>query len=332
MGLAVWRQFRGSLVLVFAISCTWLTGCRHQIVNGSFPSEIPLAPVDREEPINFSNSSLVLDSLESSNLQNLLHISDRIFSGGEPAGDLAFQELSRLGVRTLISVDGARPDIDRARKYGLRYVHVPIGYDGIDARSAYSLVRAVRETSGKVYLHCHHGRHRGPAAAAIACVAEGRIDPGDGWRILEHAGTSRDYVGLWRDVEAFQLPEADVVLPELVEVAPVGDLAESMAKMDRVFDRLALMEKHQWKAPESHPDLSARQEALLLGEFLHESGRLMGDGASEDLLKSFEQAEGEVIALREALNAMRLDQATALLKQVKTSCKTCHQSHRNRTE
>src|SRR5262245_48501413 len=61
-------------------------------------------------------------------LENLICVSERIYSGGQPQGEQAFQSLARLGVKTVVSVDGARPDVDAAHRNGLRYVHVPIGY------------------------------------------------------------------------------------------------------------------------------------------------------------------------------------------------------------
>jgi hypothetical protein len=33
--------------------------------------------------------------------------------------------------QTIISVDGARPNVDAAKKEGLSYVHIPIGYNGV---------------------------------------------------------------------------------------------------------------------------------------------------------------------------------------------------------
>src|SRR3712207_3553770 len=64
-------------------------------------------------------------------LHNFLPVSSQVYCGGEPEGEEGFQTLARLGVTMIVSVDGARPKVALARKYGLRYVHIPIGYDGI---------------------------------------------------------------------------------------------------------------------------------------------------------------------------------------------------------
>src|SRR5438094_677830 len=79
-----------------------------------------------------------------------------------PDGDEGFHSLQQLGIKTIVSVDGARPEVDLARKYGLRYVHLPIGYDAVPREQALRIARAIRDLPGPVYIHCHHGRHRGP--------------------------------------------------------------------------------------------------------------------------------------------------------------------------
>ena len=91
--------------------------------------------------------------------------------------------------------------------------------------------------------------------------------------ILVRAGTSKDYTGLWRDVEAYTPPPADAELPELVEVAEVGSFTAAMAQVDRAFDNLKLCRDAKWTVPPDHPDLVPAQEALLLQEGLHEAGR-----------------------------------------------------------
>src|SRR5581483_3702797 len=69
-------------------------------------------------------------------LKNAHRLTDRVLSGAQPEANVAFRELAALGVKTVISVDGAAPDVASAHKAGLRYVHLPIGYDGIPAARA----------------------------------------------------------------------------------------------------------------------------------------------------------------------------------------------------
>jgi protein tyrosine phosphatase (PTP) superfamily phosphohydrolase (DUF442 family) len=268
-------------------------------------------------------------------LHNLLKVTGSIYCGGEPRGDDAMNSLVRLGVKTVVSVDGARPDVETARKHGLRYVHIPIGYDGIDTAAGLALAGMIRQSDGPIYIHCHHGQHRGPAAAAIAGIASGAIMPGEqAESILRRAGVGKAYSGLWRDVEQYRAPGDDVDFPELLEIAEVGSLAAAMAKIDRAYDHLMLFRRPDGMvvdgtAPDGHPDLVAAQEALLLKEGLRESARnLSGDFdarfkewmlAAETSAEMLEQA----IKARDAVGAGRHFQA------VVASCKACHDGYRN---
>ncbi len=123
-------------------------------------------------------------------LPNAFRLCPEVYSGGQPEGDAGFARLAALGVKTVISVDGARPDIATAARHGLRYVHLPHGYDGIPSDRGVQLAKALRELPGPVYIHCHHGKHRSPAAAAVACVGVGFIDNKTANAFLKQAGTN----------------------------------------------------------------------------------------------------------------------------------------------
>ena len=101
-------------------------------------------------------------------IHNYRRWSDHVAQGGQPEGDKAFQALKAEGITTVVTVDGAMPDVEGAERVGLKYVHIPIGYDGISKDEEARIVKAVTESKGPVFVHCHHGLHRGPAAAALA--------------------------------------------------------------------------------------------------------------------------------------------------------------------
>src|SRR5438067_12591502 len=69
-------------------------------------------------------------------LQNVCHLAEKLYSGSAPEGDAGFESLQKLGVKTVLSGDGARPDVERARKHGVRYVERPFGYDGCAGSTA----------------------------------------------------------------------------------------------------------------------------------------------------------------------------------------------------
>jgi protein tyrosine phosphatase (PTP) superfamily phosphohydrolase (DUF442 family) len=262
-------------------------------------------------------------------LDNLMQVSDRIYSGSEPQGEDGFRSLADLGVKTVVSVDGATPNLVLAHKHGLRYVHIPIGYDGIPDLAGRALARLVRDADSPFYIHCHHGRHRGPAAAAVACIASGEVGGREALKIVERAGTSRDYVGLWRDVEAYKPPASDADLPLLVEVADIGSFAAAMAKIDRSYDNLKLCREASWGVPDDHPDLVPARVTLILREELHEAGRNLAEKYDDQFRAWLSEAETLARHIEEALKSDRPADAGVHFDQLRESCKRCHRKVRN---
>lgn len=264
-------------------------------------------------------------------IDNVLKVTPRVVSGSQPHGEEGFKTLKQLGIDVIVSVDGATPDIENARKYGMRYVHVPIGYDGISDEAQAALKRVMKDfQQDKIFFHCHHGKHRGPAAAAVACYESGDLSQNQALDFMRSAGTSSDYGGLWKEITEFKPIPITTELPMLVEVAEVESVAAAMAKIDRIYDELVLCEKAAWKAPPEHADLDPAQQALLLQEGLHETGRLLGeDQYDAKFRKMLAQSEALGKTLKLQIEAGQQSEASTTLKAVKASCSACHQDYRN---
>jgi len=265
----------------------------------------------------------------SRHLPNLHSVDDFIYSGAEPDGVEAFEELAELGIKTVVSVDGAIPCLELAKANQLRYVHIPIGYEGISEEAGKMFAVLVRTEQGPFYIHCHHGKHRGPTAAAIAGIASGRMDDKSAVRLLERAGTSRKYTGLWQAVAKYKPPPDDAELPELAEVAELDSLAAVMAKIDRQFDSLKLCQTAEWKSPPAHPDVSPLQQALLLKESFRELHRLLlqnGDDRFLDWLKESEELMGDLLMGPTATKPSEADRIFRLLGE---QCQRCHAAWRD---
>jgi protein tyrosine phosphatase (PTP) superfamily phosphohydrolase (DUF442 family) len=299
-----------------------ITGCRNDEPSAHVRLESKPATAAQLMP------SRLTDDLPG--LHNVVQASERVYSGSEPEGDKAFAALAALGVKTVLSVDGARPDVDAARRSGIRYLHVPIGYDGISEEEAAALTHAARATDGAIYVHCHHGRHRGPAAAAVLCAADGATRGKELLKILELAGTGKEYVGLWRDVEAFRPPPPDGPLPELVETAEVVSLTGAMAAVDRHWDDVKACRDAGWKTPASHPDLTPAQVALLLREALREARRQVPEGRFDSQFESW-LGDAEVLAgeMESQLTAANPEEAGRTCELLEQSCRKCHATYRN---
>jgi protein tyrosine phosphatase (PTP) superfamily phosphohydrolase (DUF442 family) len=314
----------GSALLVVFSVC-WTAAARGEIDSAN--RAIAARPAAAAPPA--VNAKLAAET-DPPGIHNLMRVSERIYSGSEPHGDEGFEGLAKLGVKTVVSVDGAKPKIELARKHGLNYVHIPIGYDGVPEDAEHSLARLVKEAKAPYYVHCHHGKHRGPSAAAVACVASGELENKEALEILVRAGTSEDYPGLWRDVDNYTPPPSGTKLPELVEIAEVGSFAAAMAQVDRAYDNLKLCRDAKWSVPPDHPDIVAAQESLLLQEGLHEAGRNLANGEYEEQFKTWlKQAESMAIELRGDLKAANVSSATNRLTALENSCKQCHRVYRD---
>ena len=119
----------------------------------------------------------------------------------------------------------------------MRYIHLPIGYDGVSTQRVAELVKAAQTSQGPLYVHCHHGKHRGPAAVAVICEATAGWTTNQAVTWLKEAGTAADYPGLYRSAMDFRLPEAAVLasIVELPEVARTSSVIDAMVAIDRLL-------------------------------------------------------------------------------------------------
>lgn len=278
--------------------------------------------------------------LEAPGIHNLFALGTNVFSGSTPEGAEGFEALAKLGVKTIISVDGAKPDVEAARKLGIRYVHLPHGYDGISTNLQLHLAKAGRELDGPIYVHCHHGKHRGPAAAAVICMADQGWGKPQAEAFLVAAGTSTNYVGLYEVVREFQLPTVEqlkAVPATFPETAQVSGLIDAMVGVDERWELLKAVRTAGYRTPQEHPDVVPANEAVILWEHYRESQRLpetIQHGA--DMVERFKTAEAEA---KEAERLLRLFTSTGnagikaqldkAFDAMAKSCSTCHKAHRD---
>lgn len=267
-------------------------------------------------------------------LHNVVAFSDSVFSGSVPEGEAGFKTLRDLGVRTVISVDGAVPEVELAGAYGMRYVHLPISYNGIDESRKLEITRALRDLPHPVYIHCHHGKHRSAAAASVGVVSLGIIDNGQAQTRMKIAGTSPKYTGLYGCVavaEPVDQAAIDAASNEFPQVHQTTGLVQSMVEIDHIFAHLREIEKAGWTVPANHPDLVPVAEAGRMADLFR---NLMEDeevkSQPADYLQWMKQSSADASALEEALleNASR-ERLSAILAQIDTTCSACHAKYRN---
>ena len=255
-------------------------------------------------------------------IQNLRQVAPGLLSGSQPEGAAAFEELARRGVKVLISVDGATPDVEAAHKFGLRYVHVPIGYDNIGPQQRADLVEAVKTATGPVFLHCHHGQHRGPAAAAYCGMAIRKLSAPAALEVLKAAGTRADYTGLWDAVRKFEPPT--VPAGPLKEAAPVEPITGAMVRIDHHWTGI---DKQIQAGAITDPQEFAR-EALLLAEEFRELPRI--SPTTDEKLKGRMQAA--ILVFEELHKTAEKNDLSAIKSASQKGlqiCADCHANHRD---
>lgn len=278
----------------------------------------------------------VLPGAEPVDLAGLEHVAELtpdLISGGEPQGRAGYETLRAMGVKTVISVDAVPPPAELAREMGIRVVHLPIGYDGVPEDARLAMAKALTGLEGPVYVHCHHGKHRGPAALVAGAVCAGEIDNDRAAAFMTLTGTSKSYPGLWADV-ASALPVDPVVLftaeIDLPERADVGGYAGAMSLISRANDRVKLVAANNWQVPADHPDLAPGSDLGLIHNLL----RSLTDDAESI---SFGDEHQRLLAnsvrwsseAERAFIAGDLDAAGVAFKELGASCKACHVAYRD---
>ncbi len=280
-----------------------------------------------------TSTNTVAKPVELAGVHNAFQVTERIYSGSQPEDEAAFAALAKLGVKTIVSVDGGKPDVETARKHGIRYIHLPIGYDGVPTNRVIELAKAALTQPGPFFVHCHHGLHRGPAAVAIICQAlEGwSARKAEAW--MREAGTSPDYPGLFRSAREFKQPTQEQLAATgpLPEFTQPSSLVEAMVTIDEHFSRLKLSQQAGWKSPPGHADISPPHEATMLWEQLREMARLPDTAQRPEdyrakLADSEQTADALRRLLRESADPALLD---ATFKRAAQSCSACHRSYRN---
>jgi protein tyrosine phosphatase (PTP) superfamily phosphohydrolase (DUF442 family) len=296
------------------------------VIGGIWP------PVQAVDALSATNS--IASPVEIAGIHNAFRVTDRIYSGSQPERDVDFAALAKLGVKTIVSVDGSKPDVETAHKYGLRYVHLPFGYDGVPTNRVAELYKLSTEVSGPFFVHCHHGLHRGPTAVAVMCEAAEGWTPTKAEAWLKQAGTAPDYPGLYRATRDFKTPTGEqlAAIKEYPEITQPTSLVETMVEIDSHFDWLKKSQKAVWKTPPGHADISPAHEATILWEQLKEMARAPDTAKRpQDFRTKLTEAELAADDLRGLLakgaDGIVLDEA---LKRSSQTCAACHKSYRNK--
>lgn len=270
-------------------------------------------------------------------IENLYRVTPELFSGGQPQNDAGFAHLQKLGIKTIISVDGITPDVATAKRFGMGYVHLPVQYKGIERDDALIIAKAAKTLERPVFIHCHHGKHRGPTAVAMtAMVTEGwSKEQAQKW--LTTAGTSPHYEGLYASVARLWLPSKeafDRVPTDFPQTQKLERFTASMARIGELHEHLKSFQANNYKPLEKHPDLSPTHEALMLNEAFREANRsyqvkhLFLDEMA-DAVTTTKQLHTALVQFDTTKDVQHVRTANQLMIKLGQSCKVCHKWNRD---
>ncbi|MEM7560569.1 MAG: hypothetical protein AAF394_15715 [Planctomycetota bacterium] len=253
-----------------------------------------------------------------------LELEKQIYCGGEPSEREHFRWLAGQGVKTIVSVDGVEPNLKLAKAFGMRYVHVPLTYAGIPRDSGLGLVRAIKELPGPIYVHCHHGQHRAPAAVAYMLRAGEMLSKSEALEILVRGGTSKEYRGLWTDVREARKVAEDEKLPELNSKSKVPDFAKGMAELTRNFEKLQ-------QVGDADPKQRRYLALLLIDDFRELERKPFAKEHGGDFRALLEFSTKLSTQLHLTSKEADFDQKKFgdLMKEMTQNCTRCHEQFRN---
>ena len=229
-------------------------------------------------------------------------------------------ELSALGVQKVISVDALPPESSLWGK-SIRVRHLPLGYRDLPQTLQLRLARELATDPVKTYVHCHHGKHRGPAAALAALRTLDQFDQAEAMVWLDRCGV--EYQGL-RDAVQNAKPESiekiQAATP-LEEVAATRSLSRLMAEIDQVWDHLKKV-----PSPEDPVARTQKEDASQLVDLF----RLSSESAGP-VDPAYPRQMREAIDLATELETqLQLGQDAAQIRAaLRASCRACHKAFRD---
>lgn len=282
---------------------------------------------------------------EGPGLHNVYRLSEDIISGAEPEGPEALAQIASWGVKTILSVDGKVPDAATAEALGMQYVHVPIQYSGIDEEELLDIAKTFRELQGPFYVHCYHGKHRGPAAAAVGRVVLDGVPRDQAIaEMRQWCGTDSKYEGLYSAIATMPMPDDAQSEAWDFDFTPAHEyegLRAGMIELARKWDLVKAAKKRQWAADPAHPDVDPLQEAVQMYQIFDAVSGLgdtrtypddfrawLEDGrsGSEQLQRALTECSKDAAALDGV--AWRADADTAYAR-VSNACASCHAAYRD---
>lgn len=161
------RHLPALLLVVVATACG-STPNDPGVDGGKLTRQVPTAGL-AERPAEWAQP---IDGVQG--LPNFYGVTDNLYRSAQPE-DVAFAELKKMGIKTVVNLRSLHSDRDQCREAGLGYEKIKMQAWNPDDEDVIDFVRiAVDEGRHPVLVHCQHGADRtGTVIAAYRIVVQG---------------------------------------------------------------------------------------------------------------------------------------------------------------
>lgn len=110
-------------------------------------------------------------SIAAPSISNFDIVSEGLWRGAAPSNQ-AMQKLAESGVKTIVDLrmagPGAAEEATKAKKLGIKYVHIPLGFMGPSLFKVAQFLNIVNDPANQpVFVHCRYGADRTGALVAV---------------------------------------------------------------------------------------------------------------------------------------------------------------------
>ena len=145
--------------------------------------------------------------VDGTTVKNLYKVEDGLYRGAQPTA-AGFQELRKLGIKTVLNVAGGAGDDVLIQKDSLKLFHVPMRAWGLRDDLVIQALRVMTDpTNRPLLIHCQHGADRTGALVALYRVVV------QGWTkekaVEEMKRGGYHHSSLWRNLDEYVM-KADV--------------------------------------------------------------------------------------------------------------------------
>lgn len=319
-----------SAVLVIALAA----GPRSAADPGTQDSPTKNKPAENEPAERGPAKAAATKSVQLGQL-DAIRVADDLFCGPQPRTAQDFAALKAQGIQTVIGLDGVVPNAQLARQAGLKYVHLPVGFNQAEQQVP-ALLATLKSAKGPCYLHCRYGRPRTPAMVAMVAQVRYGWNQAQASEWAKQAGVGESYQGLAASLASFRPPAADAVRQAKVPSGPAKTtpLVHTMAALLDDWEPIRKAAAAEFK--DYSPEQLNRLAVHAVGVEKHLRG-LTGDAIVSDWGQDFADEMAEAAAAAQALAAAcraaaasgNVEPLPQAMKAAGSRCGACHTTYRN---